>query len=167
MDKGAVLAKTAKGVEEIKSRAHGLAQKLRSLLIMVDGAATAGDLLARLGDIPDIEAGLQALVNQGFAEIKETRGAAPGAPPTATASPATPPQTRRQALSSLTQMLHDALGPDADLVTGGIEAATARADFDAAAERCAEMLGALVGKVKAQAFRDRAKAFVEQHLRDG
>lgn len=46
MDRSAVLAKTPKGVEEVTSRAHGLQQKLRSLLIMVDGKATADTLAA-------------------------------------------------------------------------------------------------------------------------
>ncbi|MCX7893457.1 MAG: thiosulfate oxidation carrier complex protein SoxZ, partial [Burkholderiales bacterium] len=43
MDRAAVLAKTAKGLEEIRSRAHGVPQKLRTLLIMVDGTATVGE----------------------------------------------------------------------------------------------------------------------------
>ena len=42
MDRSAVLAKTAKGLEEVKSRAHGLPQKQRTILIMVDGTATVG-----------------------------------------------------------------------------------------------------------------------------
>ena len=70
MDRDAVLSKTAKGVEELKTRAHGLTQRLRSLLIMVDGAATAGDLAARLEGVTDVQAGLQALADQGFVEEK-------------------------------------------------------------------------------------------------
>ena len=56
MDRSAVLAKTAKGLEEVKSRAHGLPQKQRTILIMVDGTATVGDILAKFGGIPEIAA---------------------------------------------------------------------------------------------------------------
>ncbi len=70
MDKGAVLVKTARGHDEIKSRTHGLSQKLRTLLITVDGSATAGDLITRLGGTAEIEANLQALIDQGFIEVK-------------------------------------------------------------------------------------------------
>ncbi|MGE5791585.1 MAG: hypothetical protein ACM36B_02755 [Bacteroidota bacterium] len=181
MDKSAVLAKTAKGGEEIKSRAHGLAQKLRALLIMVDGTSTAGDLLARFGGIPDVEAGLEALVAQGFVEIRGGPPAAPAAPavpatsaaptvagsaaPTAPAPPAAAgPQTRQQAMSALTRMLHDAIGPDADLLTGRLEKAKTRAEFIAAVERCTETLEALAGKTRAQAFGARAAVFAEQHF---
>jgi hypothetical protein len=174
MDKAAVLAKTAKGAEEIKSRAHGLAQKMRSLLIMVDGASTAGDILARFGGIPDVEAGLEALVAQGFVELRG--GGAPAAPAPAAPAPATtaarppaaappaPPQTRREALSALTRVLHDAIGPDADMLTVRLEKAKTRAEFVAAVERCNETLEALAGKARAQAFAARAAAFVAQHF---
>jgi hypothetical protein len=183
MDKNAVLAKTAKGGEEIKSRAHGLAQKLRALLIMVDGTSTAGDLVARFGGIPDVEAGLEALVAQGFVEIRGGPPAAPAVPavaatsaaPTvaatsaASAAPTAPPaaaapQTRQQAMSALTRMLHDAIGPDADLLTGRLEKAKTRAEFIAAVERCTETLEALAGKTRAHAFGARAVVFAEQHF---
>lgn len=70
MDKGAVLVKTARGHDEMRSRTHRLPQKLRTLLITVDGNATAGELIARLGGTAETEANLQALINQGFIEIK-------------------------------------------------------------------------------------------------
>lgn len=192
-----MLAKTAKGAEELKSRAHGLAQKLRSLLIMVDGTSAAGDLLAKFGGIPEVEAGLQALVDQGFVEIKGAPMAALGAPVASSPAPAAPatapgaraaapasgaaaplppaaaspppgaaaaPQTRQQAMSALTRMLHDAIGPDADMLTGRLEKAKTRAEFAAAVERCTEMLEALAGKARAQAFGARAMAFADEHF---
>jgi pyruvate/2-oxoglutarate dehydrogenase complex dihydrolipoamide acyltransferase (E2) component len=170
MEKGAVLAKTAKGLEEIKARTHGLPQKLRSILIMVDGAATAGELIGKFGGIPEVEAALDGLLKEGFVEIKGGRAAPAAAPPAAPsaapkpAGPATQPQTRADAMSALTRFLHDNLGPDADLVTGRLERAATRAEFDAAMERCADMLAAVRGQTKAQAFRDRAKTFAESHL---
>lgn len=169
MDRNAVLAKTAKGLEEVKSRAHGLAHKLRTMLIMVDGVATVGEILAKFGGVPEIGAALDTLARDGFVEVKGLKGGAATAPAPATTSPAaagpvTVPHTRREALSALTRFLHDNLGPDADLVTGRLEKAKTQAEFAAAVERCADMLGAMRGPQKAQLFRDRAKAFAAAHL---
>ena len=170
MDRGAVLAKTAKGVEELTSRAHGLPQKLRSLLIMVDGSATAGDLVAKFSGIAGVETSLATLVEQGFVEIKGTRAAASAAAPAGAAAPSSPPavtETRAQALAKLTRLLHDALGPDADSLTSRLEAARSGAEFLAAAERCADTLAALTNPARAQPFRDGAKAYVERFLGGG
>lgn len=174
MDRNAVLAKTAKGLEEVKSRAHGLAHKLRTMLIMVDGVATVGEILAKFGGVPEIGAALDTLARDGFVEVKGLKGGAAQAPAAAalapataspaTAGPATVPHTRGEALSALTRFLHDNLGPDADLVTGRLEKAKTQAEFAAAVERCADMLGAMRGPQKAQLFRDRAKAFAAAHL---
>ena len=170
MDRSAVLAKTPKGLEEVKSRAHGLPQKQRTILIMVDGTATVGDILAKFGGIPEIAAALDALARDGYVEVKGTgSGAAAAAPATAqpasnAAGPAAVPQSREQALSALTRFLHDNLGPDADLVTGRLEKAKTPADFAAAVDRCADMVAAVRGDQKAQAFRERAKAFAASHL---
>ena len=167
MDRNAILAKTAKGLEEVKSRTRGLPQKQRSILIMVDGVATVGEILGKFGGIPEIAASLDALARDGFVEVKgakaEAAPAVPAAAP-ATAGPATMPQSRGEALSALTRFLHDNLGPDADLVTGHLEKARTQAEFAAAVERCADMLEAVRGKQKAQTFRDRAKAFAAAHL---
>jgi hypothetical protein len=73
MDRNAVLAKTAKGLDEVKSRAHGLPQKQRTILIMVDGVATVDEILAKFGGIPEIAAALDALARDGFVEVKRAR----------------------------------------------------------------------------------------------
>jgi hypothetical protein len=67
-------------------------------------------------------------------------------------------------MSALTRMLHDAIGPDADMLTGRLEKAKTRAEFTAAVERCMETLEALAGKARAQAFSARAAAVAEQHF---
>lgn len=172
MENSAILAKTAKGVDEVKARTHGLPQKLRSILIIVDGSATAGDLLGKFGGVPEVAAALETLVQDGFVEVRGRRSApavlaAPAAPRAAAAAPGEPltqPQSRAESLSALIRVLHDNLGPDADLVTGSLERAKTRAEFAAAADRCAEMLAAIRGQTKAQAFRDRANSFAELHF---
>jgi hypothetical protein len=175
VDSNAVLAKTAKGLEEVKSRTHGLSQKLRTILIMVDGTATVGALVAKFGGMPEIAAALDTLAQDGFVEVKGGAGAGPApvqhaAPPVGATqplpSPVAPVQSRAQALSALTRFLHDNLGPDADFVTGGLERARTQSEFLAAVERCAHTIAGARGAAKAQAFRERAKAFADTYLGD-
>src|SRR5262245_9422885 len=71
MDATATLAKTAKGVAEVTRHAHGLPNKLRSLLIMIDGHATAGALISRLGEASETEARLQFLIDWGFVSVEK------------------------------------------------------------------------------------------------
>jgi hypothetical protein len=67
-------------------------------------------------------------------------------------------------MSALTRMLHDAIGPDADMLTGRLEKAKTRAEFVAAVERCTDTREVLAGKARAQAFGARATAFADQHF---
>jgi hypothetical protein len=173
MDRNTILAKTAKGQDEVKSRTHGLAQKQRTILIMVDGVATVGDILAKFGGIPEIAASLDALARDGFVELRDVAGAATApAAPAARSTPlgapaAAPPQTRKEALSGLARYLIDNLGPGADDLTGRLERARTGAEFAAAVERCAEMLAGVRGAQKAQIFRERATAFAKQFFAGG
>jgi hypothetical protein len=226
MERRAVLAKTPKGHEEIKSRAHGLNRKLRSFLIMVDGSATAGDILAKCAGIPGAEAALASLVSEGFVEIRGANAAAaspalaaPVAPPVGAtqpprpavadppaagttrsppnpaavphvpsldttqplpspavprapslgatqpiAVPAAPAQPREAAMAALLGFLADNLEPADDALTGALERAGTREEFHVAAERCAHALAAARGASTAQAFRDRARAYVDAYL---
>lgn len=192
MERHAVLAKTPKGQDEIKSRSHGLARKLRAILILVDGTATAGDILAKSAGVPDVEAALESLVSQGFVEIRganATAAAAPAAPAGALTSPdttqplpkrapplgatqpirspAAPAESRAEAMAALKRFVVDNLGAAADALTGALEQARTPADFHAAAERCAHALAAADGASTAQAFRDRARAYLDAHLGGG
>jgi hypothetical protein len=56
-------------------------------------------------------------------------------------------------------MLIEALGPDADMVTGDLERARSRADLDAAIERCTRILEGMGGARKAAVFDERARAY--------
>lgn len=71
-----ILGKTAKGLLEIEQRAHGLAQGLRRILILVDGRRSCAELRRLLGDAPDSTGALEHLLEQGFVETRQS--AAPG-----------------------------------------------------------------------------------------
>ncbi len=159
MDRDAVLVKTGKGTEEVKSRTHGLAARLRSVLIMVDGNSTVADYVARFGAIPDIEGSLQTLVDQEFVAICGVRARAPAAAQAVAGAPAAAlAAQRKEALAQLRMMLTDALGPSADMITTPIDRAKTRADFSAAAERGAQVLDSMGARGKALAARARALA---------
>ena len=67
-------------------------------------------------------------------------------------------------MRALTRLLIDALGPDADLVTGRLERAHTHAEFTAVSERCIRMLVGAGAKKKAQDFREQCEAYAAHHL---
>ena len=76
LDPDQVFIKTAKGPEEIRTRATQLPAKLRRLLIMVDGFSTIGQLMARLAALDDdLETHFAALIADGYLA---PRDASPG-----------------------------------------------------------------------------------------
>lgn len=59
--------KTEKGVEEMRSRATGLASHLRRVLILVDGISDEQKVLQKGAPLPDdVPAGLRELAVQGY-----------------------------------------------------------------------------------------------------
>ncbi|WP_207907316.1 hypothetical protein [Paucimonas lemoignei] len=80
-----IYSKTAKGQEEIKTRAGGLSQRMRQVLIFIDGKRSRDDLYGMLKG-EDLDEQLAALAAQGL--IEATGGAAPK--PAATPAPAAP-----------------------------------------------------------------------------
>jgi hypothetical protein len=78
-------AKTDKGHEEIRTRTHRLNPKLRSLLVVVDGIKSAGELLQAAMALGSDRAALDTLIQDGFIAVAPAGSAV--APP-APASPA-------------------------------------------------------------------------------
>ena len=73
MDASTVAVKTEKGQEEIKNRTYKLSQRMRALLILVDGSRTAGEITQQadlLGLGPDALADLE---REGFIAKKGDR----------------------------------------------------------------------------------------------
>jgi hypothetical protein len=98
MNRQAVLQKTEKGVEEIKTRANKLEQKLRMLLIVVNGKATGADLAKQFEAVGDITPMLEQLIAQGY--VREAAGGA----------------DFRDIRVRLSQALTDAMGPAGDTI---------------------------------------------------
>lgn len=68
MDNSAIFDKSDKGREEIITRKHKLAPRLRSLLVLVDGKKTAGELLQQLAGLGLDQGSLDLLFEQQFIE---------------------------------------------------------------------------------------------------
>jgi hypothetical protein len=156
MDSHSVYAKTAKGKEEVATRAYKLAFKQRALLIMVDGATTAADIIAKAAHLGDVESMLRQLEAQGFvgsldgAASLQTTGDEPAQP---TAHTSRQPQKTLPALKLIAiDSLHNALGPDAELFSHKIEDSTSVEEFMVNASACRDMIKDLVGDNAAGEF---------------
>jgi hypothetical protein len=163
MNPSAVLVKTERGLDEIRARSAGLSQRVRTILIMIDGKTTARELLGRLTAFPEADRVLDALVREGFAAVVPQ--AAPERPAAAAFSPSLSPEADvRQAVNDLCRYLHDELGPEADMITVKIESASNRADFAQGVRRGISMLAAVVGQGKANQFQARAQVILDTYF---
>lgn len=72
-----IFAKTTKGVEEIAHRTHRLPNRLRTLLVMVDGASTARLLQEKAAAMGQGEELLHELWTEGFIGDSQGTAAAP------------------------------------------------------------------------------------------
>lgn len=155
MNQSAVLIKTARGLDELRTRSRGLAQRVRNVLILIDGKATVGELLGRLAPNPGADLIIETLVVKGFAAPKSM------AEPIAIEPP--PPEVG-QALNDLARYLHNELGPDADFVSLRIERAETRVEFAHAVRRGISMLSNIVSQNKANQFQTRAQAILDTYF---
>jgi hypothetical protein len=95
-----IFDKTDKGREEIASRTHHLAPRLRTLLVLVDGKQSGEELLKKVGGIGLTEESIAELLGAGFireavavkAEIASL-SPSPSASPLPTAESAPPAET--------------------------------------------------------------------------
>ena len=161
MSPNSVLSKTQKGTREIETRENKLDHRLRALLIMVNGKATAAELAKKFEQIGDIAPMLQQLAAQGF--IEEAGGApapaaaaapAPASPAAsqAAAPPPASPVTLKQAQVALCTHLRNLLGPDADTLTEKIEDCESMAEVRTWFSENRGMLNDWLGKSKSAQF---------------
>ena len=127
MNLQAVLQKTDKGVEEVKTRAHRLEQRLRVLLIVVNGKVTGAELVKQFETVGDITPMLEQLLAQGF--VREARGAA----------------EFKDIRIRLAQALTDAMGPAGDAIVMQLEACKSLDELRAFVERHGERLQGAYG----------------------
>lgn len=147
-----VYRKTDKGQQEIATRAHRLAPRLRSALILVDGRRSDAELGTLI--LPPADEVLAALLADGFIEALPGN-AGPGTPGAAAGAPAAAPavltldEVRRRAL----RWLSDALGPYGDPLNLRIEKARSVDELRTALDLADRFVQQQLGAARAQAFR--------------
>lgn len=166
-NKQVIYHKTPKGAEAIANRQSGLAPKLRSLLIMVDGKRTHAELTTIATALGDAER-LAELENEGLVEPvaaeEKTMPAAlePAAPPAAG-----PAQGRAANLGEArlfsSHLLEHMLGPMAEPLCIKIEATRDLPEFVAVIKRARE----IVREIKGSAEADRFVAQIEAQMPAG
>lgn len=75
-----VYVKTERGREEIQTRKNQLPAALRTLLIMIDGRSSAGEILKQVASMGITPEALEQLTNQGFVALDRPPATAPPAP---------------------------------------------------------------------------------------
>lgn len=149
MDRQAIYRKTGAGADAIATRHAALAPKQRSLLILVDGRRTVGELAtlgAALGDPAEL---LQALLAHGYIEpLARKSPVAPAAGARADADGVPLAQARTLAVRRLT----DLLGPGATDLCLRLEKTHTVQEFQAAVRRTEATLRQVVGPQRAAQF---------------
>lgn len=146
MNLSGIYKKTDKGAEEIKSRAHGLHPRSRTLLILVDGKTSMEALLKKAAVATEAYQQLQSLLEGGF--IEEIAGAGAPAPGASDSANVDLTAVKRLAV----KMLHDAMGPDADMFAARIESVKTPAEFRIQAEKFRDAVKAARGSRFAEQF---------------
>ena len=156
MDAQAIYRKSEKGAEAIATRGHGVAGKLRMLLILVDGKKSTEELLKLAAGMGESAELLQQLEAEGLIEV--VGGAAAAGKPAAAALPAAADLGKARALAI--RLLTELLGPLADDLAIRLEAAKDMPQFVEVMKRAY----AVVREVKGQAAADRFGAEVEAQM---
>lgn len=136
-----VYIKTDKGLAEILGRTHGLAVRLRRILIMVDGRASVAEMVARLARLGDIAGALQELAARGFIAPREPSCAVAGT---------VAGFDLDQAKGFARYVLLGVLGPVAARRVERIDAAASAAALQAELEALRGLLPQLVGRREAE-----------------
>jgi hypothetical protein len=126
ISKYALHRKSAKGIEAIANRQHGLGPKLRSMLILIDGKRNFDELARLSSAFGDTQQLLQQLLREGFIEEVPVKAAQPKVTP----APST--KTLPQAQKFAVQRLTNVLGPMSEQLCMRIESTRSWDEFDAA-----------------------------------
>jgi len=148
--------KTAIGADAIAKRQPGLAARQRSLLILVDGRRTAGELAALTSAFGDTDELLRSLLSQSLIEAVEHVEAVPSRPAPLASAPAplgavsAVPLAKARSLAS--RRLIDLLGPGASELCVKLEATRTLEEFRGTLRRVEGVLREVVGSQRAAQF---------------
>lgn len=168
MDGSTILAKTPKGVDELAQRTAALPQKLRSVLILVDGKTVYAELMRKFSFMPQCDEHLAWLLEHGLiqatssvstavpaavASVTATPGAAAAAPIAAPGAP-----SARYALLALA---HQLLGAHAGAVVQRLQDTEDTPEALALTlARCHKLIRLSIDEKKAEQFRKQGAALL-------
>ena len=174
MDKNTLFGKTAAGREALTSRPAGLAPRLRSLLIMVDGKRNLAEFEKITGSLEQATQSLNDLMSGGWVEIVGADGL-PKAGSTVAALPADPmfsPEVSQpvpvalpassmgaslpfsEGRRQVVRFINDQLGPMGETLALRTEACKSPADLQAVLPMIRDNLRSFKGAAVAQQFDD-------------
>jgi hypothetical protein len=150
-----IVVKTAEGSQELKSRAHKLPPRLRTMLIMIDGSLSAGqlqDAAAKLGVPGDF---LENLEREGLIAARQTGKQAAAT----TARPAEDSEVERfrTVQKFMNDTVVDALGFRAFFFTLKLEKCSTRAELTGLINDYAKAIAKGSGEDVARVLRARAR----------
>jgi hypothetical protein len=157
MEPTTVYAKTEVGHEEISSRTRRLPARVRTMLIMVDGRRSVGELLNNSPVPAESQAHLETLVEGGFiAPVSASASvAAPAASIAAAPAAVVPADDLTEAKRVISLMLMQIIGPEADFFTGRVDDAGSMGDLLSEARKLHKMIGDSFSASKAEQFWER------------
>lgn len=150
--KDAIYQKSAKGIEAMGTRQHGLAPKLRSTLILVDGKRSFQELAKLSATLGDPEQLVTQLAADGFIEEAAGAVAVPSPSPAAAAAPGAPALSLPEAQRFAVRRLTDLLGPTSEELCLRIESSRTAQEFQAAITRAENFVREFRGPDTAAAF---------------
>lgn len=150
MDSTTVYAKTDLGHEEIDTRVRRIPARMRTMLIMVDGRRSVGELLLNHPTPDEARGYLESLFEGGFISARE----APPTPAPPAAAAANAPSLG-EAKQVITGMLIEFLGPEADYIAMRVEKISNRDALLVEVDKLSTMLVQSVGSTAASRFREK------------
>lgn len=164
MDSSAVLGKTRKGVDELAQRTEAVSQKLRSVLILVDGKTGFAELLRKFSFMPQCDEHLAWLLQHGFIQVMPpvVAAASPvtsaaGASSGSSMSAVTAPSPRKALLT----LAHELLGVNANAVVQRLQdTEDTREALAQTLERCHKLIRLSIDETKAEQFRKLGSALL-------
>jgi len=160
----AVLEKTAKGRDELATRAHHLQPGQRNLLILADGQRPVRELLKAGVDPQRCLQALQGLIDDGFLAFSSALPAAASAPASAAVGPAQaspaaePAATSPAAQARLIALVEEQFGAQAPRLVQKIMQYPDTAEGCAAAvQACVRFIRLFIDEKQADVFAQRAQ----------
>jgi hypothetical protein len=153
-----IFRKTGKGTDEIATRANRLVPRLRTALILVDGARDEAELLGLLA--PGSSSTLQELLSLGYIEaVPVVAPPKPEKASTAATAPAASEKSFASFRADAVRAFNDLTGPDGEAFAIKMEQTNSREELAPLLQTAFELIGKARGARLATEFKARFASF--------